>query len=82
MIDATLALEGPVGVTVLLIVSFLSMLTGLALRKWPERVRSRLEDIDGSSLLLTPQAYRALTKGAGTGLLYLSFVALLAMAFV
>jgi hypothetical protein len=82
MIDTTLALQGPTGAAVLVIISFLSLLTGVILRNWPERVRERLEDLDGTASFLTREAYCALTRWSGQALVFLSFAALLAAAFM
>jgi hypothetical protein len=66
----------------LIVVSFVSLLVGTALRRWPERVQALTADLDGFALFLTPEAHRAHIAYSGWLLLVMSFVALVAAAAV
>lgn len=82
MIEVTPALQGASGAAILLTLSFVSLLAGLVLRKWPGVVRERAMGIDGSALFFTPETYRTLTRLSGTTLVSLSFASLLALGWV
>jgi len=66
----------------LVLISFCSFIAGAILRKWPERVREYVENLDGFVLLLSPEAHRALISASAIGLWATSAVALLAAAFL
>ena len=69
-------------IVALVVVSFLSYVAGLALRKWPEKVQQYAEDLDGSSLFVTPETQRAIIDNCGRALIAMSFVALIAAGLV
>ncbi|HEX7081462.1 MAG TPA: hypothetical protein VF329_10645 [Gammaproteobacteria bacterium] len=71
--DAVIALLG---------ISFLSFLTATAFRLWPEKILTWAEGIDGSLMLLSEAAHRALIAFCARALTCLSFVALVAAAFL
>jgi hypothetical protein len=66
----------------LVAISFLSFLAGLVCRKWPDKVQDVAESLDGSLLLLSPRAHRALIRVCGSTLSMMSFGALLAAALL
>lgn len=66
----------------LLVVSFLSFLGGLALRKWPEKIQAHVEAIDGTVFLIGEGALRGLIAACARMLVVLSAAALLAAALV
>lgn len=66
----------------LIAISFISFLAGQVFRKWPDKVQDIAESLDGSLLLLSPEAHRALIRICGTALSMMSFGALLAAALV
>lgn len=73
---------GAIGAAVLLVISFVALLAGTALRKWPEKVQALTADLDGFALFLSPEAHRAHITLSGGMLLVMSFVALFAAALV
>jgi hypothetical protein len=66
----------------LMVVSFISLLAGTVLRRWPDKVQAYTADLDGFALFLTPEAHRVHIAYSGWLLLVMSFVALVAAAAV
>ena len=64
----------------LVAVSFFAFVVGTIFRKWPEKVQERVEDIDGSIFLMTPEAHRQFIEVAGYALVVMSFAALIGAA--
>jgi len=69
-------------VAALVAISFFSFLAGLVLRKWPEKIREYVEDIDGSVLFLSREAHRAMIDVCGRALILISVATLLAATFI
>jgi hypothetical protein len=67
-------------IVALVVVSFLSYVTGVVFRKWPEKVQQYAENIDGSAAFLSPEKHRAIIGNCGVALIVISFVALVAAA--
>lgn len=66
----------------LVVLSFVSLIGGVILQKWPEKVRAMTEDVDGFAWFVPPEAQRAMIVQAGFLLRVISFVALLGAAWV
>ena len=69
-------------VVALAVISFFSFLAGVVFRKWPEKVREYVEDLDGSLLFLSREAHRAMIDICGRMLTLISVAALLAATFM
>jgi len=76
------ASSGLVPMVGLMTISFLSFMAGLMFRKWPDRIQEIAAALDGSLLLLSAEAHRALIRVCGTTLSVLSFGTLLAAALL
>lgn len=63
-------------VVFLFVLSFLCFMSGAALRRWPDRVQSYLEQVDGSLWFVSAETHRALIRATGIALTCLSLLAL------
>jgi hypothetical protein len=69
-------------VVFLFVLSFLCFMSGAALRRWPDRVQSYIERVDGSLWFVTPEVHRALINATGIALIALSLLAVIAARMV
>jgi hypothetical protein len=69
-------------VVFLFALSFLCFMSGAALRRWPDRVQSYVERVDGSLWFVSPATHRALIHATGIALTALSLLALIAAGIV
>jgi len=63
-------------VVFLLALSFLCLMSGAALRRWPDRVQAYMERVDGSLWFVSAATHRALILATGMSLTALSLLAL------
>jgi hypothetical protein len=57
--------------------SFLCFMSGAALRRWPDKVQSYIERVDGSLWFVSSATHRALIQATGIALTALSLLALI-----
>jgi len=69
-------------VVFLFALSFVCFMSGAALRRWPDRVQSYVERVDGSLWFVSAATHRALIHATGVALTALSLLALLAAGIV
>ncbi len=69
-------------VVFLFALSFVCFMSGAALRRWPDRVQSYVERVDGSLWFVSPATHRALIHATGIALTALSLLALIAARIV
>jgi hypothetical protein len=69
-------------VVFLFVVSFLCFMSGAALRRWPDEIRSYIERVDGSLWFVPADTHRALIHATGIALTVLSLLAVVAARFV
>jgi len=77
-----IATEPASAVVFLFVLSFFCFMSGAALRRWPDRVQSYVERVDGSMWFVTPETHRALIRATGVALTALSLLALIAAGIV
>jgi len=63
-------------VVFLFALSFVCFMSGAALRRWPDRVQSYVERVDGSLWFVSAATHRALIHATGVALTALSLLAL------
>lgn len=66
----------------LIVVSFLSFVTGAVFRTWPDKVRDHVETVDGSLSFLSAEAHLAFITFSAWALNAASVAALVAAALV
>jgi len=69
-------------VVFLFALSFVCFMSGAALRRWPDRVQSYVERVDGSLWFVSAATHRALIHATGVALTALSLLALIAAGIV
>lgn len=66
----------------LFVVSLFSLVCGVIFQKWPEKVQSATEAVDGFAWFVPPEVHRAMIVQSGILLRVMSFAALLGAAWV